>query len=160
MSTHSNGTRLRVRNVRKSSPAGEVKRSSTRSRPPGTSGTVAGPATGVTARIPREHASTISRMALRSGIRQVARLSPGQPVRLSKASACRRSPLTWISLCDDTIACQEAQHGLGHRQSKSPDQVDAIIQDYLDRRLPTWPDYPHGESPHAARLDARRGNVQ
>ena len=57
MSIHSNNTRLRARNVRKSSPAGEVKWSRTRSRPPGTSGIVAeaAAATGVIGRCRSQH---------------------------------------------------------------------------------------------------------
>ena len=45
-------------------------------------------------RNPRAHAETMRRMAQRR-IRQVARLSPGQPVRLVYESTCRWSPLNW-----------------------------------------------------------------
>lgn len=65
------------------------------------------------------------------------------------------------TLALDNIACQEAAlHGLGHRHYKHPEQVEEIVDAYLNEHLPEWPNDAEGESLRGYALAARRGTVQ
>ena len=61
----------------------------------------------------------------------------------------------------ESIACMEgALHGLGHRAYRHPDQVGAIIDEFLSRRYPGWPEGALDEMLRGYALAARQGHVQ
>jgi hypothetical protein len=61
----------------------------------------------------------------------------------------------------EAIACQEgALHGLGHRAYRHPEPITTIIEEFLRRHYPVWPDEPLGESLRGYALAARQGRVQ
>jgi hypothetical protein len=65
------------------------------------------------------------------------------------------------TLALDNVASQEAAlHGLGHRHYKHAAQVEAIVDAYIQRRLPTWPADEQGQSLRSYAFAARRGMVQ
>ena len=58
------------------------------------------------------------------------------------------------------IACQEAAlHGLGHRHYQHPEQVEEIVDAYLQEHLPERPRDAEAESLRGYALAAQRGMV-
>jgi hypothetical protein len=65
------------------------------------------------------------------------------------------------SLGLDSVACQEgALHGLGHRAYRHPVRVATIVDEFLSRRYPDWPEGALDEALRGYALAARRGYVQ
>jgi hypothetical protein len=61
----------------------------------------------------------------------------------------------------DSIACQEgALHGLGHRAYRHPERIRAIVDEFLSRRYPGWPEGALDEALRGYALAAGQGRVQ
>ena len=61
----------------------------------------------------------------------------------------------------ESVACQEAAlHGLGHRVYKLSNRVESIVDAYLKRQFPTWPEGELEEHLKGYALAAKRGRVQ
>jgi len=61
----------------------------------------------------------------------------------------------------ESVACQEAAlHGLGHRVYKLSNRVESIVDAYLKRQFPTWPEGELEEHLRGYALAAKRGRVQ